>query len=236
MGNLWRPPQWASGASRAAVLLTFPGQSSTPQYGPSGIAATLPTAQTVYVFDAVFRAGHEQRLTKTKHPVQTGANISDHAYVEPARVVLELGMSDAMDSFTPGQWTGSPSKSVSAYQIMLAMQFARVPLTLTTRLRTYKNMVIVSLTPEDTVKTIAALRMRVEFEEIFAATTQTVPASARPQDTQQTNLGSVTAQPPTPTQQSQNEVPASVAPVNTPGAGAWSSSNVSNLPQLFPAH
>ena len=79
----------------------------------------------------------------TEHPVQTGASIADHAYIVPARLVLDIGMSDAMDAyFSPTTWSGSDSKSVAAYQTMLALQFSRIPLTITTKLRTYQNMVI----------------------------------------------------------------------------------------------
>jgi hypothetical protein len=232
--SAWRPPQWASGPSVSTVLLKFPGLPNAVQYSPSGIGATLPTAPTTYVFDVVIRVGHEQQVRKTEHPVQTGANISDHAYAMPARVVLDVGMSDAMDSFTLGQWAGSRTKSVSAYQIMLAMQYARVPLVLVTKLRTYSNMIITSISPEETVKTIAGLRMRVDLEEIFAASIETVQDSARPDATESSSQGTVVATPVSATQQAQNGVTAGMgpAPVNSPGAGAYSSCNNKNLDEL----
>lgn len=235
MGNspgIWRPPQWQQPAT---ILLTFPGQgTNTPQYSSaSGIGATLPTGPTMYVFDAVIRASHEQRITKTKHPVQTGASISDHAYIEPASLILDVGMSDAMDSFfIPSTWTGAPSKSVSTYQTLLALQFSRIPLSVTTKLRTYTNMLITNPLAEETVKTVAGLRVRVEFEQIFMAQTVIVPNSARLQDTGATNLGSVQPQPPSASQQQQNITPPTYHPWNAIGAGDASSVNQNNLTSL----
>ncbi len=230
--GIWRPPQWQNPAT---ILLTFPGQgTNTPQYSSaSGIGATLPTGLTNYVFDAVIRAAHEQELRRTEHPVQTGASISDHAYIMPARLILDVGMSDAMDAFfNPSTWAGDPSKSVSCFQTLLALQFSRIPLQITTRLRTYKNMLIDSITPEETVKTVAGLRMRVEFGQIFMAQISIQPNSARPQDTGATNLGSVTPQPPSASQQQQNITPPAYHPWDSIGAGDASSVNQNNLTSL----
>jgi len=203
--GIWRPPQWQD---PAVIMITFPGQgNNTPQYASlSGIGATLPTDPTSYVFDAVIRAEHAQDLRRTEHPVQTGASISDHAYIMPARLILDIGMSDAMDEYSPGMWTGAPTKSVSAYQTMLALQYSRIPLTITTKLRSYTGMVIDSLSPEETAKTVAGLRMRVEFGQIFIAEISIPSVSARPQDTGATNLGVVTPEPLTSAQLSQNLV------------------------------
>jgi len=232
----YRPLQWAA-ASPAKVIITFPGQPKAGQYSnASGSTVTLPTSQTLYAFDADIQIEHEQQLRRTEHPVQTGASISDHAFIVPAHLILDVGMSDVMDSYyKPSTWQGSPSKSVSAYQTMLALQFSRIPFSITTRLRTYSNMVVLSLSPRESVKTIQGLRMRVEFGQIFIANIVTTPDSARPQDTNSTNLGTVNPQPPTPTENSQNNVTGSTAPAvpsTTVGPGDWSSVNINNLNSL----
>jgi hypothetical protein len=136
----------------------------------------------------------------------------------PSRVVMYIGMSDAMAAYasgannanttsaTPDTVTpfsgGSTSKSVNAYQTMITLQAARSPLTVTTRLRTYTNMLIALISPREDFKTIAGLKMRIEFEQIITATTSTSvtgsasiaslnAVSARPDATQQTGLGQV---------------------------------------------
>lgn len=232
----YRPIQWST-PSPAKVIITFPGQPKAGQYSnASGSTVTLPTSQTLYAFDTEIEVEHEQQLRQTEHPVQTGASISDHAFVVPAHLILDIGMSDVMDSYyKPSTWQGSPSKSVSAYQTMLALQFSRIPFSITTRLRTYSNMIVRSLSPRDNARTIQGLRMRVEFAQIFIADIVTTPDSARPQDTNTTNLGTVNPQQPTATENSQNNVAGSSAPTvpsTTIGPGAWSSVNTNNLNSL----
>jgi hypothetical protein len=206
-------------------------------------------ATTTYVFDAVLELGHEQRLEKTHHPIQTGADISSHAYLMPARLSLDVGMTDALAAYTPSgavPWAGSSSsKSVNAYQTMLSLQSARQPLTVTTRLRTYNNMVITNVAPREDYKTITGLRMRIELEQIFTAVISTTPITARPDTSDATNLGTVSPSAVPDSTQSQFEYPQPVAShvdtsalpvmsrvdtstplwgVDTPGAGDYSSS------------
>ncbi len=208
--NSWRPPQWDKAAS---ISITVPaGYSSslvnnTPvpvDANGVGFISTRSTSAATYVFDAVLAIEHEQTLTKTNHPVQTGASISTHAYIEPARVVFYVLMSDVTPQYVASnqtsapyvrQWDGDASKSVSAYKQMVALQAARVPLTVTTRLTTYTNMLIMKLEPREDEKTTTSVRFRVEFGQVFLATTQATPLSDRPNDTQTTGLGSVSASP-----------------------------------------
>lgn len=202
----WRPPQWS--AKTSAVAVTVPAGYSAPQPSSATDPATnnytlttAPTAAQTYVFDAVLSIEHEQTLTKTMHPVQSSVAITSHAYLDPARLVLYVLMSDVVGQYVAANQTQAPyiqqfigynSKSVSAYQQMLTLQAARVPLTVTTRLRTYNNMLISSITPTEDSRTTTGARFRLMFEQIFIASTQqTSAASTRPNDTGSTSLGSV---------------------------------------------
>ncbi len=194
------------------VSVTVPAGYASPQ--PSGAIdpvtntytlSASTTASVSYVFDAVLSLDHEQVLTKTRHPVQTSASITSHAYIEPAQLVLYVLMSDVAAQYvdanqtTPpyvAQFTGRPSKSVAAYQQMLSLQTARIPLIVTTRLRTYSNMLITRISPHEDHKSITGARFRIEFEQIFVASTQVTPASSRPNDTEDTGLGAVNTQTP----------------------------------------
>lgn len=249
----WRPPQWSK---PAMVSVTVPAgynttvpDNTTPPVDENGVGLIVDNhrSATSYVFDAVLTLDHEQTLTKTHHPVQTGAAISSHAYIEPASLVMYVLMSDVAAQYTASNqtrppyiqtWSGNPSKSVSAYLQMLALQSARIPLTVTTRLRTYQNMLILRVSPREDDKTTTGARFRLEFEQIFVTNTQTAPVSARPNDTQNTGLGAVNVQPPSATVQQQFGVPeeaqtnrltgvTTAAPeptkVNIPGAGFFSS-------------
>lgn len=234
--STYRPEQWQNN-NPVPVVINFPGLGSTAPYVQnSSITAVLPQGQTYYVFDAVIELSHEQELELTHHPVQSGASISDHAYIMPARLTLDVAMSDALDSYEqPDTWSGSTSKSISAYQTMLAIQQSRIPLSLTTKLRNYSNMVARSVNPRDTAKTFAGLRMSVVFEQIIIASINVLAVSDRPQDTNFTLLGSITPLPPTSSITAQNNISGisdPAVPSTAPGAGNWSSSSTVNLASL----
>ena len=46
------------------------------------------------VFDAVFEETHESELEITDDPVETGASVSDHAYMLPLKLTISAGVSD----------------------------------------------------------------------------------------------------------------------------------------------
>jgi hypothetical protein len=234
--TLYRPTQWSDPNTPGLIMLDFPGQGTAPQYAPTGIGATLPTTPTRYIFDCVILADHDQRLRKTEHPVQTSSAVSDHAFIEPATLSLDVGMSDAMDAYNPSFLGQNPSKSVAAYQTMVLLMFSRIPLTITTRLRTYENMIVEHVHPQETFKTRSGLRMRIEFGQVFRAQVQTTQASARGQDTQTNNLGSVTTTQPTDAQRARNSISGAqnipAVPTNCPGAGPWTSGDVCSLQGL----
>src|SRR5262249_51687603 len=98
--NGFRPPQWSTQGQLVSLTVQLPTDSPFAASGP-----------TTYYFDAVFRTDHLSSLTPTRHPVQNGAAITDHTYLEPKRVVLEVGFSDAMDSYVSGQYAGASTKS-----------------------------------------------------------------------------------------------------------------------------
>ena len=246
----WRPLQWAQ---TPMVLITAPaGSGPSPSFyttdqgqgSAAGMAAfnaalgvvptsTLPQA---YAFDAVVDAEHAQVLTKTMHPVQTSVAISSHAYLEPATLILNVLMSDAVAAYTTvpqttapyiQPWTGNASKSVAAYTQILALQALRVPLTVTTRLRTYTNMLITQVAPREDATTISGARFRVEFSQIFIADVQATAVSARPDETQTNDLGAINPQDVPATTTTQFSVPKStvsdsLSRINTPGAVATS--------------
>jgi hypothetical protein len=216
-GSPYRPQQWqdaplvtitvpgqgrllANGSTSAsgssAALNSGGGQVAQPDPSvPGGQVIKLEdnsrviTPDTIYVFDAVIRTEHQQRIRKTEQPVQTGANVSDHAFIEPARVVLEIGMSDAMDSYVPGQWTGDNSKSVNAFQQLLKIAKDRQPVTVGTRLNVYTNMMLVDVNSPDTAETRFGLKATIVFEELFTGTITSQQVSARLDLTDSTSLG-----------------------------------------------
>ena len=235
----WRPPEWTRPALTA---ITVPGDGNT--------------SPLVYVFDAVFKTEHSRELKRTEHPIQPNAgsaatSITDHAYQLPARVELEIGMSDAMDSYSHKNWTSNASKSISAYQALIALLQARQLVTLTTRLDTYANMLVEAVHAPDSHKTRHGLRATVVFSEVFladvTATKSTISygsddnagsgVSARPQATGASPVGTLQTTPvPAALTAQHNLLSGSAAippfPV-VPGAGNWSSGNLSSIGNVF---
>ena len=112
-----------------------------------------------FFFDAVFSTEHRSNVTVTEHPVQVGAPISDHAYQEPDEVTLEIGMSDVM--------TGVGSDhSVNAYNTLRQIMSLREPVKLVTRLWTYQNMVLTSISAPDDQTTMYGLKATIMFKSV----------------------------------------------------------------------
>jgi hypothetical protein len=229
----WKPPQWSQ---PALTILTVPATSNTS----TGAASS---SSTNYVFDAVFRVAHQRSIKKTQHPVLTGANSSDHAYVEPAKITLEIGMSDAMSSFSAGVWVGASTKSISAWQVIKTLELARTLFTVTTRLDIYYNMMILRTYAPDDSKSLHGLRCTIEMEELLAASvsssnsSNSTSTSARPDATGSTPLGTVQSTTPNPASINSNVIPSTSYPGVNPltqvhGAGNASSNSLGQLNYL----
>lgn len=208
----WRPPQW----SQAPATYSITAFSSS-----SDLSTRIPGSGVVLVFDAVLSASHEKGLNLTRHPVQTGFNISDGAVLQQSRLTLEVSMSDAMQAYETGMWSGNPSKSVSAFQQMQALMANRYFLTISTRLITYENMVLIRIRSIENSKTFRGAAMVLEFEEVFLVTTADQTNSARAQTTGSTNLNNVQTLPVDDNTEQQFGV--DNPDNNIPGAGDFSS-------------
>ena len=94
-------------------------------------------------FDVVVSEEHEDTLTIAKHPVEQGANISDHAYRNPCKVVIRGASSES----TYGLPVWDPYNA-TLYNALLALQNAREPFDIVTGKRKYGNMLLEKLTAE----------------------------------------------------------------------------------------
>jgi hypothetical protein len=165
---------------------------------PTILPSTSPDLQQlIYVktnvggwfFDAFIRMDHTSKLRITENPVETGAAIADHSFMQPQELSMEILMSDAATSIVAGQFTGGWSRSVTGYQVLRELQRMRIPVNILTRLGLYKNMLIESISAPDDYKTLYSLRVSVIFREVIIAQVQTVKVSERPQITNSTNRG-----------------------------------------------
>ena len=194
----WRPPEWKNLPSNMEQLVYLRANIAQKIEGTD----YFPASTLGYFFDAIIREDHASTLRITEHPVQTGANIVDHAYQIPAHLTLEIGMSDAMDSLVLGQWSSEPStyisgKSVSAYKKLKELQKSRLPLIVQTRLERYENMLIENISSPVDNSTVFGLKATITFRQIITAMVREEKVSIRPQISKETPLG--TQQPTAPT-------------------------------------
>lgn len=228
-------PPFADETGSAAPLGTVPVDSNG--VGNLSTSRQLKTSQSkMYVFDAVFVANHNRRLRKTKDPLQSGYNITYHAVLEEPVLVLEIGMSDAMTAYASGMWLGNQSKSVSAYQTLEDLQTNRLLMTISTRQKTYTNMMLIGIESPETNKTFAGMRATLTFEQTFLVTVASQTISARPNATDSTQQASVQPDTVPATITQQNKVVTSQLPkansdselnsLGIPAGGAYSSNNI----------
>lgn len=148
-----------------------------------------------FFFDAYLRLDHTRKTKITQHPVETGAAITDHAYIEPAELIIEVGMSDACISFIQGQFNQKYTRSVSAIDTLWKLQEQRIPMDVLTRLKLYKNMLIEVISVPDDWQTLNGLRATVTLREIIVVGVKTVEMNSKasssksPQKTAATNKG-----------------------------------------------
>ena len=148
-----------------------------------------------YVFDAFLKLDHERRLTITDHPVEEGANISDHSFLEAKSLSIEIGMSDVGDSIIDGQFGHRSTRSISAFDTLCRLQAERNPITINTKLAKFENMLIENITSPDDFTTMNGLKATIFFREIIIVSTDTASlpnrTSTAPQKTGNTNRGAV---------------------------------------------
>lgn len=182
---------------KSPEFTTSPDTTGDPNVSP--IAQQLVYVKTNiagYFFDAILQTNYTRELTITEHPVETGAAIADHAYVNPVELIMQVGMSDAMTSIVPGQFSQGNSRSLTAFQVLTQLQSQRIPMQVYCRLGTFKNMLIESIAVPDDYTTLYGLKATVTLKEVFVASVKTVKVSARPHVTDSTNSGEVVPQTP----------------------------------------
>lgn len=146
-----------------------------------GLAGTLQDALPVLLRQGRSIAGiipqviieeqHTDELMITGHPVENGADITDHAVKEPAQLIMRCGWSQS-GSNVPGLSLTQPSPK-DAYQMLQDLQKSRQPFDVVTGKRTYSNMLIKRLTVITDDETENALIVDVELREILMVDTVT---------------------------------------------------------------
>lgn len=145
---------------------------------------------------------HRDELVITNHPVQNGANITDHAYKQPAMLSLRYGWSASGAIFSLD--LGAPSVD-DVYSMLLKLQESRQPFDVVTGKRNYSNMLIRSIdlvTDKTTEKSIIVdvLLQQIIIVQTQAATLKSSSVMLMPEKT--APVGNAGVKQPTPAPQS----------------------------------
>lgn len=122
---------------------------------------------------------HSDSVTVTRHPVDTGASIADHAFREPAQLVCELGWSDSstlLNSAIAAVTSGFTKGLVTIkeiYEDLRQIMDNRELLTISTGKRQYQNMILTGMKTTTTVDTESCLITELTFEEVLIVEVQT---------------------------------------------------------------
>lgn len=98
---------------------------------------------------------HSSKLGITENPIETGSKITDHAYLEPKQLTLEIADSAAAET----------------YNALVRFQESREPFTFVSGLFVYDNMLIESIEAERDVRTHAVLKGTVTLKEAIIVST-----------------------------------------------------------------
>jgi len=133
----------------------------------------------------------EQSTTITSHPVSSGFTISDHAFLNPVLVKLEglitdgaLYLSDinTLAGFFQGNIvsnildyaTGPSKKQILAFNLLETLRANRTLVTVVTRMKTYKNLIIESLVFNKEKDIGDVLSFKITLKEIKIVANKTI--------------------------------------------------------------
>lgn len=153
-----------------------------------------------YLPDCAITEEHSDVLTLTKHPVEGGANITDHAYKEPSTLRLQWAWSNSAPANALGGNLGSALLSSvigfggsedyiqQVYGNLLNLQVNGQVLTVSTGKRLYYDMMITGLSVKTDNNSAYSLPMEIELTQVILVATQSAqtPSQDQQQDPQQT--------------------------------------------------
>lgn len=141
--------------------------------------------------DVIVSEVHDDQVTVTQHPVDTGAAISDHAIVQPASVTCVFGWSDssrALNSALDGSILKGMATTKDVYDRLVELKNNRELLRLSTGKRVYPSVLITALKVTTTVDTESAAIIEITFQEVFLVEGKTVSlASIRQKNPKKTS-------------------------------------------------
>lgn len=167
-------------ASLESITSTSPVRNiswkSTDSQGNQTLDANGQAVSTSLIPQVVVEERHFDQLRSTKHPIEQGAQITDHAYKEPPQLMIRAGWSFAAASSASSTTSSTTDVNYlrNLYATLLSIQEQRVLVSIVTGKRDYDDMLLESLTAITDEKTENTLIFTATFEQKFFAKTQTV--------------------------------------------------------------
>ncbi|MDQ7745451.1 phage baseplate protein [Hydrogenophaga pseudoflava] len=138
-------------------------------------------------FDATFMEDHTSDLEVTDNPIETGALVSDHAFMRPLRVEITAGVSDILTPSGNPAYGGGSGRAQTAYQLLTELQKSAEPFIVQTGLKVYENMVCESIRTAQDATSAHILYFVASLREVLIVETEstTYPPRAAGATTQQ---------------------------------------------------
>src|SRR5208282_3135615 len=126
-----------------------------------------------FIADITISERHRDEMVITKHPIEIGSVISDHAYKNPITVALTVGFSNSNS-----QAQGDSNYVQTVYNNFLTLQQNAQPFAVTTGKRTLNNMLIQYINELTNEQTENALILEMLCMQLILVNTST--ASVQP--------------------------------------------------------
>lgn len=127
------------------------------------MAVAFPRFLGPVPLDVVVRETHATELEITLNPIEMGADVTDHAYVQPKRFSMEAVAASRISS---------PALVGAAYYALVRLQESREPFDVVTGLTLYRDMLIQRISVERDVTNSRILFFRADLLEIIIVNTE----------------------------------------------------------------
>lgn len=130
--------------------------------------------------DAVLSETHNTSVRTTDNPVEIGADITDHAIVEPVQLRIVAQVSDnplggaaftQIVDLVTGLFGSSTANNITrsnaAYNALVQLQNAREPIDVQTKLKLYKNMLITNINVTQDKDTSRIVLLNIDLKEVI---------------------------------------------------------------------
>tara|TARA_R110000822_G_scaffold84867_3_gene199027 strand:- start:9317 stop:9922 length:606 start_codon:yes stop_codon:yes gene_type:complete len=154
---------------------------------------SISNEETTVELDAFISESHSSSIRITTNPIELGADITDHAIVEPRQLTIVADVSDnPLGSAALGFGSSTESnltRSQAAYEGIQKIKNRREPISVQTKLEKYDNMLITGISTVQDKDTSQILSIVITIEEIIITDSKTTQL-----DSSQLKSGSPTEQ------------------------------------------